>query len=77
MEDDLSRDEWADTAYIFARAISLLLENNEGIVVDIINEDDEVEKVIVYLKNEDVAITPAHKNYPEGTTILVTDLNLN
>lgn len=77
MDDDLSHDEWADTAYIFARAISLLLNNNEGIIVDVINEEDEVEKVIVYLKNEDVVIIPSNKNYPEGTTIMITDLNLN
>lgn len=61
--DDQHQDtpqDWLNGALIFARALSLILNNNEGIVVDIqgdmINPVDNNDKVVVFNKDGNIFI---------------------
>ena len=74
--------DWENTSIIFGRALSGLLEEEEGIVVDIDDDtffemDESVKKVIVYLKNDQICITQCEKDLEEGTLVIIHNLNLN
>jgi hypothetical protein len=61
-----------NASLIFARALGLILNEGEGIVVDI-NGDvilgDDVNKVIVFKKEEQVHIFKFEEDLPEGTAV--------
>lgn len=61
-----------NASLIFARALGLILNEGEGIVVDI-NSDvslgDDVNKVIVFKKDEQVHIFKFEEDLPEGTAV--------
>jgi hypothetical protein len=61
-----------NASLIFARALGLILNEGEGIVVDI-NGDvilgDDVNKVIVFKKEEQVHIFKFEEDLPEGTMV--------
>ena len=61
-----------NASLIFARALGLILNEGEGIVVDI-NGDvilgDDVNKVIVFKKDEQVHIFKFEEDLPEGTMV--------
>jgi hypothetical protein len=61
-----------NASLIFARALGLILNEGEGIVVDI-NGDvilgDDVNKVIVFKKDEQVHIFKFEEDLPEGTAV--------
>jgi hypothetical protein len=85
-EDENHEDdprEWLNTALIFTRALSLLLEEKEGIVVDIqgdaYNPVGDSRKVIVFRENEMLYIEDFEKNLVEGTlcTIIRDENSLN
>ena len=74
--------DWENTSIIFGRALSGLLEEGEGIVVDLDDDtffemDESVKKVIVYLKNDQICITQCEKDLEEGTIVIIHNLNLN
>ena len=57
---------------IFARALGLILNEGEGIVVDIngdVSLGDDVNKVIVFKKDEQVHIFKFEEDLPEGTAV--------
>ena len=60
-----------NASLIFARALSLILEDNQGIVVDIQNGIDmgEVSKVIVFKNNDQVHIYNCEDDLVEGTAV--------
>ena len=66
--------DWMVPALIFARTIQLILEENQGIVVNL-NENtkiegfEDVKQVIVYRKNEQIHIAPSEDEFPEGTPL--------
>lgn len=75
-----SPQDWLNTSLIFARTISLLLKEREGIVVDIKGDvvlQEEVEKVVVFKKNNQIVIDYTDIDYEEGSMIMVIDENLN
>ena len=61
-----------NASLIFAKALGLILNEGEGIVVDI-NGDvilgDDVNKVIVFKKDEQVHIFKFEEDLPEGTMV--------
>ena len=74
--------DWENTSIIFGRALSGLLEEGEGIVVDLDDDtffemDESVKKVIVYLKNDQICITQCEKNLEEGTIVIIHNYNPN
>jgi len=61
-----------NASLIFARALGLILKDDEGIVVDIkgnIILGDDVKKVIVFKNNEQVHIYMCEEDIPEGTSV--------
>jgi hypothetical protein len=61
-----------NASLIFARALGLILNEGEGIVVDIngdVSLGDDVNKVIVFKKDEQVHIFKFEEDLPEGTAV--------
>jgi hypothetical protein len=63
--------DWLNSALIFARALSLMLKESEGVIVDIVGDmemQDEptVKKVIVYNESGMIHIMPFNENTDEG-----------
>jgi hypothetical protein len=61
-----------NASLIFARALGLILKDDEGIVVDIkgnIILGEDVKKVIVFKNNEQVHIYMCEEDIPEGTAV--------
>ena len=61
-----------NASLIFARALGLILNEGEGIVIDIngdVNLGDDVNKVIVFKKDEQVHIFKFEEDLPEGTMV--------
>jgi hypothetical protein len=74
--------DWENTAMIFGRALSGVLNEGEGIIVDLDEDiffeaDERVKKIIVYLKDDQICITECKKNLEEGTIVIVHNINLN
>lgn len=82
MKNNQSPKNWENTSIIFGRALSGLLEEGEGIVVDLdeytfFEADDSVKKVIVYLKDDQICITECKKNLEEGSIVIIHNFNPN
>lgn len=76
MEENKSKD-LLNVSLIFARALSLIFKENQGIVVDITGDIDlgeDAKKVIVYSQNNQVHIYKCEQDIPEGTAV---ELNNN
>lgn len=61
-----------NASLIFARALGFILQEGEGIVVDVtgeINLGDDVKKVIVFKKDEQVHIYRCDEDIEEGTAV--------
>jgi hypothetical protein len=75
--------DWLNSALIFARTISLMLKENEGIVVDIIGDakflpDPEVSKVIVFKKDGMTRVIECDEDLEEGQYVMMHEnYNLN
>ena len=61
-----------NASLIFAKALGLILNEGEGIVVDITGDvvlGNDVNKVIVFKKDEQVHIFKFEEDLPEGTMV--------
>lgn len=61
-----------NASLIFARALSLILKEGEGIVVDVkgdINLGEDVKKVIVFQYQEQIHIYKCEEDLEEGTPV--------
>jgi pheromone shutdown protein TraB len=61
-----------NASMIFARALGFILQEGEGIVVDVtgeINLGEDVKKVIVFKKDEQVHIYRCDEDIEEGTAV--------
>jgi hypothetical protein len=70
--------ELTNISLIFGRALALILEENQGIVVDIkgdIKLDDDVKKVIVFKMKDNVHIYKCDEDLPEGTPLTLDPEN--
>ena len=72
-------NDWLSGALIFGRALSLMLRDKEGIVVDIstgdavLSTDPEATKVIVFAENNMINIIPCYDEFEEGQMIWMDD----
>ena len=65
-----------NAALIFARALSLILDEDQGIVVDLkgnIEVKDGVQKVIVFKHLDQIHIYNCEENLQEGTAVKMGD----
>jgi hypothetical protein len=61
-----------NASLIFARALGLILNDGEGIVVDIVgdmNLGNDIKKVIVFEHNDQVHIYKCEEDIPEGSAV--------
>ena len=61
-----------NASLLFARALGLILKENEGIVVDVVGDiklGDEVKKVIVFKFENQVHIYKCGEDIPEGNAV--------
>jgi hypothetical protein len=62
----------ANASLIFAKALGLILKDNEGIVVDIsenVDLGEDVKKVIIFKSVNQVHIYKCDEDYEEGTSV--------
>lgn len=68
-------NDWLSGALIFGRALSLMLRDTEGIVVDIsdsdatLSTDPNAKKVIVFSEDDMINILPCYEDLEEGQMI--------
>ena len=72
-------EDWLNGSLIFANALGHLLQDNEGVVVDIKGDivnpySDDAKKVIVFKMNQMININSLHEDYPAGTMIWMTEV---
>lgn len=62
-----------NSALIFARALGLLLQENQGVIVDVIGDIDfgGVKKVVVFSQDGGTHVSEASDEFPEGTVVQV------
>jgi hypothetical protein len=61
-----------NASLIFARALGLIFQDGEGVVVDIkgdVKLNDDAKKVIVFSQNEQIHIYKCEQDLPEGTAV--------
>lgn len=71
-----NQQDWYKAAMIFAKALGLILDEDQGIIVDLndttkIPELDDVNKVIVFRKDNQVHIAPCTEDIAEGETVIL------
>ena len=75
-ETNQIQHDWYKAAMIFAKALGLILDEDQGIIVDLndttkIPELDDVNKVIVFRKDNQVHIAPCTEDIAEGETVIL------
>jgi len=75
-ETNQIQQDWYKAAMIFAKALGLILDEDQGIIIDLndttkIPELDDVNKVIVFRKDNQVHIAPCTEDITEGETVIL------
>ena len=75
-ETNQIQQDWYKAAMIFAKALGLILDEDQGIIVDLnettkIPELDDVNKVIIFRKDNQVHIAPCTEDIAEGETVIL------
>ena len=75
-ETNQIQQDWYKAAMIFAKALGLILDEDQGIIIDLndttkIPELDDVHKVIVFRKDNQVHIAPCTEDIAEGETVIL------
>lgn len=80
VKKSISEKELSNASHIFARTINLLMEENDGIIVDVtpdVEFDEDVKKVIVFKHQNMIHIQRFDQDLEEGSLItLEIDENL-
>jgi hypothetical protein len=70
-------EDWLNSTLIFGRALSFMLDENQGIVVNITDDvtlyDGKVNKVIVYYKDGMIQIIECEQDLKEGTIVIISN----
>lgn len=72
LNSDSEKNDLINSTQILGRALGLILENLEGIVIDTLGEinfEDGTKKVLVYKYENEILITRCTEDIPDGTTI--------
>ena len=84
--DDLNHEDspqdWLNSSLIFARTLSLILNDSEGIVVNLSGDmhfpdDPTIKKVIVFNKDEQIHVVDCEGDIEEGTYVKIFEHGLN
>jgi|694.fasta_scaffold00014_109 hypothetical protein len=70
--EEQTSEPTTDPSLLFAKALSFILKNGEGIVVDTNNEvnfSEEVKKVIVFKFSDKIHIYKCDEDIAEGTAV--------
>ena len=75
-------NDWLNSSMIFARALGQLLNENEGIVIDLKGDmkfmpDFKVKKVIVFNSGKQIIVEEADPKIPEGQMCYITPIGNN
>jgi hypothetical protein len=75
-------EDWLNSSLIFARTLSLILREGEGLVVDIVGDakfhlDESVKKVIVFSREGQIVVTECEEDLEEGQFVMVHNENPN
>ena len=75
-------EDWLNSSLIFARTLSLILREGEGLVVDIVGDakfqlDESVKKVIVFSREGQIVVTECEEDLTEGQFVMVHNENPN
>jgi hypothetical protein len=75
-------EDWLNSSLIFARTLSLILQENEGMIVYLQGDmnffnDKSVQKVIVYKNQGKIRVIECDDDLPEGQFVIVHDINPN
>ena len=75
-ETNQIQQDWYKAAMIFAKALGWILDEDQGIIVDLnettkIPELDDVNKVIIFRKDNQVHIAPCTEDIAEGETVIL------
>lgn len=76
-EETQSDPSWMVPALIFAKALGIIMDEGQGIVIDLndntkIQGHDDVNKVIVYRKDEQVHIAPCEDALDQGSIVTIS-----
>ena len=73
-------EDWLNSALIFARALSIILDENQGIVVKLTGDmkfyEEKIDKVIVFVKDGMVRIIECDENLDEGMIVRISNTDL-
>lgn len=75
-------EDWLNSSLIFARTLSLILHENEGMIVQLqgdmkLFDDESITKVIVYKNQGMMRVIECEEDLPEGQFVIVSDINPN
>jgi len=75
-------EDWLNSSLIFARTLSLILQENECMIVYLQGDmnffnDKSVQKVIVYKNQGKIRVIECDDDLPEGQFVIVHDINPN
>ena len=69
-------EDWLNSSLIFARALSIMLNENQGIVVKLTGDmrfyEDKIDKVIVFYKEGMIKIVECVEDFDEGTIVQIS-----
>ena len=75
-QNNQNQEDWFKAAMIFAKALGLILDEDQGIIADL-NETtkipgfEDINKVIVFRKDNQVHIAPCDQDIEEGNTVIL------
>ena len=74
-----NQQDWYQASMIFAKALGLILDEDQGIIIDL-NETtkirglEDINKVIVFRKDNQVHIAPCTEDIAEGETVILNPI---
>lgn len=76
-QETQTESNWMVPALIFAKTLGIIMEEGQGIVIDLndntkIQGHEEVTKVIVYKKDEQVHIAPCEDPLDQGSVVTIS-----
>lgn len=81
-DDENHQDEpqdWLNSALMMARGIGFLLDDNMGVVVNVVGdvELDDVNRVIIWNTDDQITFEEYLGDLPEGSRVIMADFSEN
>lgn len=75
LDGNANQQDLINATQIFGRALAMLFEDKEGIVVDVVGDIklENASKVLVYKLDNEINIMRCEQDIPNGTTIKLVD----